>query len=87
MLIVELKENPSENNDDQFKQTIPEVNVYITTGTCAKKHEIIRITRNILLGTIRGLTEENLWIEFIREDCANKEIGTKCEPKLVECKK
>ena len=83
---VELKEIQANENNDQNAQFIPEINVYITTTSCAKRHEIIRIVKNIIFATLHEITDENLWIEFIREDCANKEIGTKCEPKLVECK-
>ena len=83
---VELKEVQANENNDQNAQFIPEINIYITTTSCAKKHEIIRVTKNIILGTYKRLTDENIWIEFIREDCANKEIGTRCEPKLVKCK-
>ena len=84
--VVELKEIQPNESNEQNAQVIPEINIYITTTSCAKRQEIIRIVKNIIFATLHEITDENLWIEFIREDCANKEIGTKCEPKLVECK-
>ena len=84
--VVELKEIQPIESDEQNSQVMLEINIYITTTSCAKRHEIIRVTKNLILGTFRGISDENLWIEFIREDCANKEIGTRCEPKLVKCK-
>lgn len=84
--VVELKEIQPNESNEQNAQVIPEINIYITTTSCAKRQEIIRIVRNIIFATLHEITDKNLWIEFIREDCANKEIGTRCEPKLVECK-
>ena len=84
--VVELKEIQPNERDEQNAQFMPEINIYITTTSCAKRHEIIRVTKNLILGTFKGISDENIWIEFIREDCANKEIGTRCEPKLVKCK-
>jgi hypothetical protein len=84
--VVELKEIQPNESNEQNAQVIPEINIYITTTSCAKRQEIIRIVKNIIFATLHEITDENLWIEFIREDCANKEIGTKCEPELVECK-
>ena len=81
--VVDFNEITQDEND---KEKTPEILVYITTTKCADRLEIIRSVQNIILGSFHNISEKNIWIEFVREDCANKEIGTKCEPKLVDCK-
>ncbi|MBR6721892.1 hypothetical protein IKL64_00385 [bacterium] len=78
-VIVDIK--LIEHKDSEIHTFEPYIHLIISTEDNANKSEIIRIVKNIAFGTTRGLTDKNITIEFIREDCVNKEIGTKCEQK------